>query len=134
LKTERRLLLDTHVWWWYLVGSERLPTKIRKALDSDSGSVWLSPISVWELGMLAARGRVEIEGEYRAWVTRALERLPVEEAPLTFEVALKSQEVELAHRDPADRFLAATALVYDLTLATVDKRLVRPRWLPTLSG
>ena len=134
MSTQGRLLLDTHVWWWYLIGSERLPARIRRALDSADGSVWLSPISVWELGMLAARGRIEIEGQYRAWVTSALQRVPVEEAPLTTEVALKSREIELPYRDPADRFLAATALAYDLTLVTVDKRLVRPRWLPTLSA
>jgi PIN domain nuclease of toxin-antitoxin system len=52
---------------------------------------------------------------------------------MTGEVALVSHELALRHRDPADRFLAASALVYDLTLLTVDERLRRARWLPTRS-
>lgn len=133
MNAEKGLLLDTHVWWWYLLGSDRLPRGIRQKLDVVDDAVWLSPISVWELGMLAARGRVEIRGEYRAWLREALSRMPLHEAYLTTEVALKSREIKLPHRDPADRFLAATALVYELTLVTVDRRLVEARGLPTLS-
>ena len=57
---------------------------------------------------------------------------PVKEAPLNFEVALKSKEINLPHKDPADRFIAATALVYGLRLMTVDKRLLSATWLHTI--
>ncbi len=84
--------------------------------------------------MLEKKHRIDLPMGARAWVTRALEQLPLKEAPLTREVALKSQEIELPHKDPADHFLAATALVFDLTLATVDDRLIGHKWLPTLSS
>ena len=128
------LLLDTHVWFWYLTGSDRLAPRIRELLDNSSGSIWISPISVWELSMLAENKRVEIFGGFRKWVEMALERFPLKEAPLNREVALKSREIGLPHRDPADRFLAATALVYDLVLVTVDGRLTDHRWLRTFPG
>ncbi len=83
--------------------------------------------------MLARRGRVRIESDYRSWVALATETFPLREAALTREIALRSLEVDLPHRDPADRFLAATALVYGLTLATVDRRLGDARWLPSVS-
>ena len=128
------LLLDTHVWFWHLVGSEQLPDGLREALDSRPGDCWLSPISIWELGMLEQRGRVQLRGELRTWVSEAFKLFPLRIADLNPEVALSSLDVELPHKDPADRFLAATALVFDLTLATVDRRLVSAGWLSTQSG
>ena len=83
--------------------------------------------------MLARRGRVRIEGSFREWFERASALLPLREAPLTHEVAVTSREIELPHQDPADHFLAATALVYDLELLTVDTRLTGADWLPTRS-
>ena len=49
--------------------------------------------------------------------------MPLREAPLTREVASASRSLDLPHEDPADRFIAATAMVYDLTLVTADERL-----------
>ena len=63
-----------------------------------------------------------------------LEKVPFREAALTQEVAIQSRLVELPHRDPADRFLAATALVYELTLVTADERLLKIPSIPTLPG
>lgn len=126
-------LLDTHIWFWYLVGSERLPVGLRQELDRSMETCWLSPISIWELGMLAARGRIRLDTSLRPWVARASVQFPLKEAPLNHEVALISHEITLPHRDPADHFLAATALVYDLTLMTVDGHLTQAAWLPTRS-
>ena len=125
------LLLDTHTWFWYLTGSPRLPGLHRQLLDRAPESRWLSPICVWEMTMLVERGRIRIQGEPRDWVTRAFRSVPLRQATLNHEVALLSREVDLPHRDPADRFIAATALVYDLVLLTVDARLAEAPWLPT---
>lgn len=83
--------------------------------------------------MLSERERVRIPGIYRDWVEGALTNFPLGEASLTNEVALLSREVELPHRDAADHFLAATALVYGLVLMTVDERLTKTKWLSTRS-
>lgn len=125
-------LLDTHIWFWHLTGSDRLPDKLRRAIDA-ANDLWLSPVSVWELGMLVERGRISIQGGFRDWVTEAAQRFPLADAALTREVALVSADVVLPHRDPADRFLAASAVVYELTLVTVDRRLTRAPWLATRS-
>ena len=74
------------------------------------------------------------EGSLREWLETARRRLPLCEAGLNTEIAVTSLEVDLEHRDPADRFLAATTLVFDLELLTVDGRLTRAEWLPTLAG
>ncbi len=124
-------LLDTHVWFWCLTGSDRLGPALRTELAASADALWLSPVSVWELGMLHARGRVRLDPAPRGWITDALRLLPLVEAPLTTEVAMRSNELELANRDPADHFLAATALVYGLTLVTADARLLGTDWLAT---
>ncbi len=129
-----RLLLDTHVWLWSLTAPDNLERKVRSRLQQAKGGVWLSPISVWELLVLAERGRLRLDAEPRAWVREALEEAPLEEAVLNHEVALRSREVALPHQDPADRFLVATALVYDLTLVTADDTLIRAKACPILAN
>ena len=129
-----KLLLDTHIWLWSLTRPDRLGRKVQRLLAPGKSEVWLSPISVWELLVLAERGRVRLDAEPRAWVAEALERAPLEEAVLNHEVALRSREVSLPHQDPADRFLVATALTYELTLVTADEALIDAKPCPILAN
>lgn len=118
-----RLLLDTHIWLWGMIDPSRLGRRTAAALDDPASELWLSPVSVWEALMLAERGRVELLPDAERWVRASLERLPFREAPLNAEVAIASRTLKVASDDPADRFLAATARVYELTLVTADARL-----------
>jgi PIN domain nuclease of toxin-antitoxin system len=119
-----RLLLDTHVWVWSLMTPERIDRQAVTALSGEETVLFLSPVSVWELLVLIERGRIEIDDEAESWVREALARGAFREASLNHEVALWSRKIELPHEDPADRFLVATALVYELTLVTADQRLI----------
>ena len=119
-----KLLLDTHIWIWSLIEPARLTDEVRVALESDDNELWLSPISTWETLMLMERGRVSVEGEPQALVSRMLKAGPFHEAPLTHAVAQESRRLGLDPSDPADRFLGATAVVYELTLVTADARLL----------
>jgi PIN domain nuclease of toxin-antitoxin system len=121
-----KLLLDTHVWIWSLVSPERLVRRVATALENRSNELWLSPISIWEALLLVEKGKLTLEGDVDEWFLAALEA-PLREAPLTREIALETTRVELPHRDPADRFLLATARVLDLTLVTADERLLAAR-------
>jgi PIN domain nuclease of toxin-antitoxin system len=119
------LLLDTHIWLWSLLDPQRLGPRTRELLEDEEHELWLSPISIWETLMLAERGRLALTPDPERWLRAQLAAAPLTEAPLTAEVAIESHRVVLAHRDPADRFLAATARVYDLALVTADARLTR---------
>jgi PIN domain nuclease of toxin-antitoxin system len=120
-----KLLLDTHIWLWALLEPERLDPPTTRRLEEHDNELWLSPISVWEAHLLAEHGRVELDREPTVWLDDALRRVPLRDAPLTREIASRSRAVSLDHDDPADRFLAATAAVYDLVLVTADDRLRR---------
>jgi PIN domain nuclease of toxin-antitoxin system len=127
-----KILLDTHIWIWYLAGSSNLPTPFKELLESKKNEVWLSPISVWEALVLTEKNKINLLYDSKLFTREAFKLWPVKEAFLNFEVALKSKEINLPHKDPADRFIAATALVYGLRLMTVDKRLLDASWLPTV--
>jgi PIN domain nuclease of toxin-antitoxin system len=129
-----RLLLDTHIWRWSLSAPEKLGKRLRAVLTRRGTELWLSPISVWELLVLAERGRIRFASEPRRWIAEALSRTPAHEAPLTYQVAIRSREILPAHQDPADRFLIATALIYDLTFATADDALLRLKPCATLAN
>jgi PIN domain nuclease of toxin-antitoxin system len=130
------LLLDTHIWLWSHTEPERLAKRVAAALADDSNQLWLSPISMWEFLVLAERGRVRVRGGTPPadWVEMALSRVPMRDAALSREVAVRSRSVRLDHEDPADRFLAATADVYELTLVTADERLLRGKGFRTLAN
>jgi PIN domain nuclease of toxin-antitoxin system len=130
------LLLDTHIWVWSHAEPERLSKRVAAALADEGNDLWLSPISVWEFLLLAERGRVRVRGPASPsqWVDAALARAPMHDAALSREVAVRSRSVRLEHDDPADRFLAATADVYELKLVTADERLLRGKGFRTLAN
>ena len=119
-----RFLLDTHIWIWSLLEPEHLTRKVRKALESEGSELWLSPISVWEMLILVEKRRLTLNIETDEWLKQVMQNVPIREAPITIEIARLSRTVSLAHQDPADRFLAATAMHLDLTLITADPRLM----------
>jgi PIN domain nuclease of toxin-antitoxin system len=129
-----KLLLDTHIFVWSFLEPERLGRRLRESLLDPGNEIHLSPISVWECLVLAEKGRLELEPDPMEWVSRRLGELAPREAPLTFEVAVRSRAIGVEHDDPADRFLAATAAVYELTLATADQRLVRGKGFRVLAN
>lgn len=128
-----KLLLDTHIWLWYALGNPDLSDNLRSTIASDTTELWLSPISIWEVLLLAEKGRISLQSNTTAWIDQSLESLAICEAPLNRHVALLSRQIDLPHQDPADRFIAATAVHYQLQLATVDTHLKDAAWLPTLS-
>ncbi len=119
-----RLLLDTHIWLWSLLEPQRLTPAVRAALVDPDNELWLSPITLWEVLVLTRKGRLKLDRSTDEWIDLALSAAPAHEATLTLQVALESQRIDLPHRDPADRFLAASARVFDLTFVTADERLL----------
>jgi PIN domain nuclease of toxin-antitoxin system len=119
-----KLLLDTHIWIWMALNPTRLSRRVANALNDSENQLWISPISVWELLMLTRKGRVELEEDPVLWARRTLELLQLHEAPLTTEVALETSAIGIPHSDPADRLIAASARVFDLTLVTADAKLI----------
>jgi len=127
-----RLLLDTHIWLWSLGEVTRLGEGVRNVLRNPENELWLSPISTWEALILHEKGRIHVVGDLDDW--EADSTAPFLEAPLTHEIVRISRMLPLPQRDPADRFLAATAKVLDLTLVTADANLLGLGEIATLGN
>jgi PIN domain nuclease of toxin-antitoxin system len=122
------ILLDTHVFVRYALGSKQLGKRaqvtIERALGRDE--LYLSALSFWEIAMLVAKGRLEIETTVPAFRVAAL-RQGILELPVDGEIAIAAGELPPAHGDPADRLLVASAMTRGLTLVTADEALLRWR-------
>jgi PIN domain nuclease of toxin-antitoxin system len=116
-----KFLLDTHIWLWGMLEPNRIGPKTLLDLRNSANEIWLSPISIWEALLLNAKGKIHLSLDLVEWLAEST--AGTREAPLTHEIALVAQQLPL-HGDPADRFLAATAKVLDLTLVTADERLL----------
>ncbi len=120
-----KLLLDTHILLWSLLEPNKLTKEVRVHLNEISNELWLSPVTTWEIIILAEKKKIELASPNPAdWIKKVYSRIPFKEAILNHEVAIQSRKLNLPHQDPADRFIAASALVFDLTLITSDKRLL----------
>ncbi len=126
------VLLDTHIWLWSFLNARLIRRKLASVLEDPANQLWLSPVSVWEAAVLFQLGRIRISSDPAIWIRQALAKGFTREAALTHEIALHTRLIGLPHKDPADRFLVATALVNGFTLATSDKRLLQFRAIATL--
>jgi len=126
-----KLLLDTHIWIWFLQNPEQIAAYTLQRLADPSNELWLSPISTWEALMLQRKGRIRLPADLSEWLSKST--AGIFEAPLTHEIALASQRL-MFHADPADRFLAATAQVLDLVLVTADEKLLGLPAIKTLAN
>lgn len=122
-----RILLDTHVIIWSAADPKKIPEEVARELESEKNELWFSPISIWEILLLAEKKRIILKPDPEKGVRNLIKQLPFREAAINQEVAIMSRRINLPHHDPADRFLAATAVVYNLVLATADKRLINSK-------
>jgi PIN domain nuclease of toxin-antitoxin system len=115
-----KLLLDTHIFLWYITGDPKLPAKIRVAVQDPANDVYLSVVSVWEVVIKHGLGKLVLPSPPAEYVSQqrqahGIATLPIDEAAM-FHLAT----LPLLHRDPFDRLLVAQAMQLKLTVATVD--------------
>jgi PIN domain nuclease of toxin-antitoxin system len=115
-----RILLDTHVFLWYISADPQLPVAFRDAIRDPANEVYLSAASVWEAVIKYALGKLPLPEPPAEYLPRQREAhriatLPIEEATLAHLATLPP-----LHRDPFDRILIAQALQHGMWLATVD--------------
>jgi PIN domain nuclease of toxin-antitoxin system len=99
-----KYLLDTHILLWSLIDPSCLSEDVAKELDNPDHELWLSPITKWEIIILAEKGRIQLDAPPTDWMDNVLGTLPFHEAALNHKVAIQSRRIRLPHQDPADRF------------------------------
>ncbi|RQD65512.1 MAG: type II toxin-antitoxin system VapC family toxin [Desulfonatronovibrio sp. MSAO_Bac4] len=114
------ILLDTHIWVnWIVKGDDGLTPSILEAMHRED-RLAVSSISCFEVSLLAKRGKIELPMPVYDWLYEALKKSGVNPLPVTCDIAHRAVMLPDIHRDPADRIIIATALVYDIKLASMD--------------
>ena len=125
------ITLDTQVMVFDVLEPRRLSRRAKQTLaeGSESRSLACSDICLWEMAMLAARGKIDARGAPAAFISDLLQARYIRTLPITPEIAVLSQSDAFRHGDPADRLVAATALEYGVPLVTADAELRKLRGL-----
>ncbi len=122
------LLLDTHITFWLDTGDTRLSVRTRDRIDGvwrQGGKVIVSAVTAMEISQLASKGRLRLDVPPDAWIRRLLGLVGFEGAAITPEIAARAYMLsDLAHGDPADRMLIATAIDLGCPLITYDERII----------
>lgn len=120
------IVLDTHVWIWWVHGDAMLSATTRALLDSSEQSgIAVSAISCWEVAKLVERGRLNLPCPVAAWLQQALAYPGVQLIELSPTICVESTQLPgTFHRDPADQIIVATARVLDAPVATLDAKLL----------
>lgn len=124
------ILLDTHIWIWWLTSSSSLKHAERSALDAaaEAGKLCLSVISMWEAQMLHVKQRLELPLPFADWLVRATDAPVLSILPLDSDVIIALEKLPGSfHGDPADRLIVATARAHDIPLATHDGTIRKSR-------
>jgi PIN domain nuclease of toxin-antitoxin system len=125
------VLLDTHIWLWWLLGQEELGPKDRQRLQGlvTAGTPpSISAISLWEVQMLVSKGRLALSLPLSRWLPLATAPETVRVLPLDTDVVLAVNDLPASfHGDPADRIIVATARAHGIALLTRDVNIRRSR-------
>jgi PIN domain nuclease of toxin-antitoxin system len=115
-----RVLLDTCTFLWLVEDSPRLSTVAREAHLSPDNEVFLSAVSVWEIGVKYSLGKLALPEEPAVLVPKHRDALKLTALPFDEEAALRVHKLSDRHRDPFDRMLVCQALAGGLAILTPD--------------
>jgi PIN domain nuclease of toxin-antitoxin system len=121
------VLLDTHIWLWWLLGDGSLSSEERKALHvlASDGKLAISWVSVWETELLERKGRVSLFPDFQTWIEQATQPDVVTVLTADTDVVIAQRKLpEIFHTDPADRLIAATSILSGFPLATHDRKII----------
>ena len=119
------ILLDTHIWVWWVHRDEPLPARLRTFIERhESATLGVSAISCWEVAKLVERGRLPLPMPTGDWLHAALAYPGVRLLDLTPDISMQScSRPGDFHADPADQIIVATARHHRVGLVTLDARI-----------
>lgn len=120
------ILVDTHIWIWWIHGDPALPTATRELLDaSEPSGIGVSAISCWEVAKLVEYKRLLLPCPVSEWIRQALSDPAIRLLELSPQISVESTQLPgVFHRDPADQIIVATARVHDVALLTADAKIL----------
>jgi PIN domain nuclease of toxin-antitoxin system len=128
------ILLDTHIWVWWVDGNERLTKKHQEYIQEyQSHGLGISIVSCWEVAKLVEKNRLVFSCSINEWLESALTYPGVQLLNLTLPIVVDSTQLEGFHNDPFDQIIVATAKNHGCPLLTVDAKILSYSGVKTLS-
>ena len=115
-----KLLLDTHIFLWFISGDQRLPIHLQNSIRDLNNDVYLSCISVWEVTVKYQLGKLPLPESPEIYLPKQRQQHLINTLILDEESVAQLLNLPLLHRDPFDRILICQALQHNLTIVTVD--------------
>ncbi|MDB5306880.1 MAG: hypothetical protein JWO38_1082 [Gemmataceae bacterium] len=115
-----RHLLDAHTLLWSQDDTGKLSAAATAALTEPAHDRLLSIVTVWEIGIKVALGKLPLSKPYRPWIQTAISDLVLSDLPITLDHVERQMSLPFHHRDPFDRLPAAQALVEGIPLISCD--------------
>jgi PIN domain nuclease of toxin-antitoxin system len=113
------ILIDTHIWIRWLLPNDPLPLSLIDLIET-TDSLAVSSISCWEIVMLERFNRIELPLPVDEWLQEALNGSEVNALPINENIAMLAGQLPYHHKDPADRFIIATAIINKIKLISLD--------------
>jgi len=120
------ILLDTHIWIWWVSGSEALTAEHTEILTQYQPiGLAISIISCWEVAKLVEYKRLQLALPVETWIFHASHNKGVRVVDLTTRILVESTQLPSPfHKDPADQIIVATSRVLDIPLVTADTKIL----------
>jgi len=120
------ILLDTHIWIWWIQGDLRLKEeRINWLTKQEAQGLGISIISCWEVAKLVENNHLQLPCPVDKWLEQALNYPGIRLLELTLPIILDSTQLPSPfHRDPADQLIVATARIHDIPLLTADSKIL----------
>ena len=115
------MVLDTHIFLWWLFDDPKLPVRIKKHVENINNSIFVSAASVWEITTKFRIGKLPEASTVAADVPKWIIKAGFQPLAITPEHAQLAGAWKVAHRDPFDRMIAAQSKLENFPLATIDK-------------
>ena len=116
-----KLLLDTHIFLWYISGDSRLPVNILEEIRNVDNEVYLSVVSLWEIIVKYQLGKLPLPQTPEIYIPIQREKHLISSLPLDEVSVSNLSKLPQAHRDPFDRMLICQAIEHGLTITTIDE-------------
>ncbi|MEW6493552.1 MAG: type II toxin-antitoxin system VapC family toxin [Cyanobacteriota bacterium] len=115
-----KLLLDTHIFLWFISGDSRLSASFRDAIRNPDNDVYLSVVSVWEAIIKYQLGKLPLPESPETYLPKQRTRHQIASLPVDEESVAQLAKLPALHRDPFDRLLICQALQHELVIVTAD--------------
>jgi len=128
------ILLDTHIFVWWIHRNEKLPVTYQNYIEENiSDGLGVSIISFWEISKLVEKNRLILPRNMNEWMENSLKYDGIILLELNIEIITTGHDlVQNFHKDPADQLIAATSIVNNITLLTLDKKILHSESIITI--